>query len=165
MWIHRVKLRLWLFCTSDQFKVPEAHSEIFITFLKSSVVVGWLCVFCYCFFSPNCCNRDAEISFKVTAVAPRYVFYLVMGITCKIFEIPGLKAYWASFMSSWKEKFLIVGSILKVYIDNKFNFFVSVSLVSWGPSFLMVTPKARDYLKTKKKSSKRINPIVSGHKW
>lgn len=73
--------------------------------------------FCYCSFSPNCCNdRDAEIQFKVTAVAPRHVFYLVIGITCKIFKIPGLKACWASFMSSWQEKFLTVGSILKVYI-------------------------------------------------
>lgn len=74
--------------------------------------------FCGYFFPPNCCNNgDAEIHFKVTAVAPRHVFYLVIGITCKILEIPSLKACWASFFSSWEEKFLIVGSILKICID------------------------------------------------
>ena len=49
--------------------------------------------FYYCFFSLNCCNNgDAEIYVKVTAVAPRHVLYLVMGISCNIFEIPSLKA-------------------------------------------------------------------------
>lgn len=79
------------FVPPDQFKIAEVHSHIFISFVTcwfKSSVVGERCVLSIFvgFFSPNCCNnRDAEVNLKITAVAPRHVCYLVMGMTCKIF--------------------------------------------------------------------------------
>lgn len=91
------------------------------------------CLFLLVSFPPNCCNnRNAEINFKVTAVAPTYVFYLVMGITCKFFSIPGLKAFLAAFMSSWQESFFDS----RLYIKSLYWYLISLCQYLWSAEIL-----------------------------
>lgn len=80
------------FVPPDQFEIAEVRSEIFILFVtcwfQSNVVeesCGFLIFFLLVLFPNSCNNRGAEISLKITAVAPRHVCCLVMGMSCKIF--------------------------------------------------------------------------------